>query len=409
MATIIYSLAGEGRGHAARVRTIVNRLVPRCRVRILAPAVAYEFLSRCEWQGDVTVTRIPGLVFSYRDGRVSSRDTMLNAARYLKVLPKLVDRIRNIIQLEQPDLAITDFEPALPRAAEPAGLPYISIDHQHFLTTSNLAGVRLADRFWANVAAPLVSCYYRHQYETLVSSFYFPPVRRSDDNVTQIGVMLRRAIINGRKNALNDGPLLVYFRRGTSRQVLNEIAECGVPAHVYGTGEQGRTGQVTLCQTDDQRFVDDLIACRALLCNAGNQLVGEALYLGKPVLAIPEAGNFEQRINAHFLRQSGGGDTCKLVYLNAAKITQFLDAKPWQVTGGCERLNGTRTAIERIEFFLKLVDAIDPDESLHADFEAIPSHHVNVSPSSRLNGMHAADNTTRTTATKKQAPLKVDS
>ena len=34
--------------------------------------------------------------------------------------------------LAKPDLVITDFEPLLPRAARLEGVPYISIDHQHF-------------------------------------------------------------------------------------------------------------------------------------------------------------------------------------------------------------------------------------------------------------------------------------
>ena len=45
----------------------------------------------------------------------------------------------------------------------------------------------------------------------------------------------------------------------------------------------------------------------AVVSTAGNQLVGEALYLGKPVLVMPERVNFEQAINAHYLEQSGAG------------------------------------------------------------------------------------------------------
>jgi UDP:flavonoid glycosyltransferase YjiC (YdhE family) len=65
-----------------------------------------------------------------------------------------------------------------------------------------------------------------------------------------------------------------------------------------------------------------------VVSNAGNQLVGEALYLRKPFLALPETGNFEQAINAHFLRASGGGDWVPFERLTAADLNRFLDQVP---------------------------------------------------------------------------------
>ena len=63
MATIVYSLAGEGRGHATRVRTIVELLRAEHRFVIFAPGDAYDMLAPLYAGSDVGVIRLPGLHF----------------------------------------------------------------------------------------------------------------------------------------------------------------------------------------------------------------------------------------------------------------------------------------------------------------------------------------------------------
>jgi UDP:flavonoid glycosyltransferase YjiC (YdhE family) len=63
---------------------------------------------------------------------------------------------------------------------------------------------------------------------------------------------------------------------------------------------------------------------QALVTTAGNQLVGESLYLGKPVLALPEPGNFEQHLNGHLLQRLGSGISAPAERLNAEVVLSFL-------------------------------------------------------------------------------------
>jgi hypothetical protein len=46
MAPIAISLCGEGRGHASRIATLVERMLPGHDIRIFAAAEGFEFLSR---------------------------------------------------------------------------------------------------------------------------------------------------------------------------------------------------------------------------------------------------------------------------------------------------------------------------------------------------------------------------
>ena len=49
---------------------------------------------------------------------------------------------------------------------------------------------------------------------------------------------------------------------------------------------------------DDERFLAHLAGCRAYVGSAGFESICEAFWLGKPVLAVPTAGHFEQALNA---------------------------------------------------------------------------------------------------------------
>ena len=218
-------------------------------ITVLAPGDAFEFLAPLYQSSDVRVREIPGLRFRYRDtGRLDSLRTAGGAARYLRGLPRLIGEIEELLTTEAFDLAITDFEPGLPRAARRCRVPLLSVSHQHFLLTYDLRCLPRSLRLHAAYMRWIVRAYYSGQTHTVVSSFYFPPLRPGCQNVTQVGVLLRPE--------------------------LREAAP--VPG-------------------------DYLVA------TAGNQLVGETLFLGKPCFGMPEAGNFEQYINAHFLGQTGAG------------------------------------------------------------------------------------------------------
>lgn len=51
-------------------------------------------------------------------------------------------------------------------------------------------------------------------------------------------------------------------------------------------------------QVNDQEFLEAMASCKGLLCTAGFESVCEAMYLGKPVVMVPVAGQYEQACNA---------------------------------------------------------------------------------------------------------------
>ena len=86
--------------------------------------------------------------------------------------------------------------------------------------------------------------------------------------------------------------------------MIEILADCGLPVKVYGLGERESIGQL-FSPIDELQFVEDLANCRAVISAAGNQLIGEALHLGKPMFVLPEGSHGEQSINGFFLRTMG--------------------------------------------------------------------------------------------------------
>ena len=349
MAKICLSICGEGRGHATRARALVERLRSSHDIVLYASGDAFKFLAPLYSRSEVQLRRISGLRFCYTPARrLDFRKTALAGWRFVRRLPMLVQILRTALERDRPDLVVTDFEPAMPRAAQMAGVPFVSLNHQHFLVHYDLSTLPRFLRWHAAYMRWVVRAYYSDQAETIVSSFFFPPLRPSLAKVTQVGVLLRPEILDAPVS--QRGHLMVYVRKFAGSRFLEALRSCGREVRIYGLGEMPSQGNLQFHAVQEQRFLDDLACADALLCTAGNQLVGEALYLGKPALVMPEARNFEQYINAHFLKQSNAGDSVELERFDEAVLSRFLsrlDDFREHIEG--QKLNGIPATLAALE------------------------------------------------------------
>jgi thiamine biosynthesis lipoprotein len=120
MSRIAISLCGEGRGHATRIGTLVERLEADHDILVFTSNDAWDLLSRRFATGHprVRVAEIPGIVFEYTDGRLDVMRSIATGLDYqARVLGPLVDRLIGELDAFGAELAVADFEPGLPRAA----------------------------------------------------------------------------------------------------------------------------------------------------------------------------------------------------------------------------------------------------------------------------------------------------
>jgi uncharacterized protein (TIGR00661 family) len=88
-------------------------------------------------------------------------------------------------------------------------------------------------------------------------------------------------------------------------------------------------------RVNDQTFLQAMAACKGLICTAGFESVCEAMYLGKPVIMVPLAGQYEQACNALDGEASGAGiasdrfDFGKLGNLSQPDFEATKKAREW--------------------------------------------------------------------------------
>ncbi len=346
MARIVYSCCGEGRGHSSRTLTLVRLLRERGHeVRVLASHAAYRAL-RPILPG---VEEIPGLVLVYARNRVRiARTIARNFATWRGKAPA-VRRIKALLDEFRPQLAITDFEPFLPMAAREAGVPFIAIDHQHVIPGLDL---NTPVRYWPHLAATLAVVLLTHRGEraNLVTSYFHPP-RPYRPHYHYFGPILRPEVSSIR--AAPGAHVLVYQTSGSFSRLPELLRQMPFEFRIYAFDRAGRDGNCLFKPRDHPDFLGDLAGASWVLTNGGYTLISESLHLGKPVLSIPVEGQFEQWINAEYLRRLGYGQTCSQNELTAdlvAGFTQRLDDYRHRFSSAS--FDGTAALLERALSFL---------------------------------------------------------
>jgi uncharacterized protein (TIGR00661 family) len=356
MGTILYSINGEGRGHATRASAIIDGLRNRHRIIVFTHALALKLLRQKYAGTDVEIREIPGCEFRYTpqgklDYRRSFFESGLPLLRQRKVLAEQwADRIAK----DDADLLVTDFEPLLAASAERIGLPYISVDHQHFLATGDFAGLPWEMRAYIWFMRPWIDVFYRGQMETVVSSFFSPGVHKNRPDVRHIGVLLRDEVLNTVPE--HGDHVVAYFRRHAAPRVLDALNESGREVRVYGLGERESRGNLRFCPTSMDGFLADFATAACLVSTAGNQLIGEAIHLRKPVLAMPEPGNFEQRLNAWYIGNRPWGRSTTFAAIDGRMVRSFAaDSDDYRRSMDAELPAGNFEAISRVEACLRAV------------------------------------------------------
>ena len=158
---------------------------------------------------NVEVRRIPGLRFHYTSGRLDLTRSVARGLGYLWKLPGLVGQLKRAIRDERPDLVVTDFEPALPRAARACGVPLVSLNHQHFLVACDLSSLPLSLRGYAKLMG-LVSEAHLPRQDADDRLFVLPLPLRGAWRVQQVGPLLRPEL--QRATATRGDYLLSYLR-----------------------------------------------------------------------------------------------------------------------------------------------------------------------------------------------------
>lgn len=300
---ILYGVVGEGMGHAMRSRVILEHLVAQehHEVQIMASGRAVEYLQK----RFADVNRIHGLHMIYEENRVRLGKTLWsNALTGMEGLPKNIAAYFELLQEFKPEAVVSDFESWTYLYAKTHRLPILSIDnmqiinrcsHEPEITEGVEADFQMAKAF---VKGKLPFC-----DEYLITTFFYPPTRKEHTHL--VPPILRPEILNAPRT--DGGHLLVYQTAEGYDALADTLQKTGMECRIYGMRrgikEEQREGNLRYMPFSEDQFIADLASSAGVIAAGGFTLMGEAVYLHKPMLSVPLARQFEQTLNARYLEK----------------------------------------------------------------------------------------------------------
>lgn len=323
---ILYGVVGEGMGHAVRSKVILDRLVQEHDVQVMVSNRAYEFL-KARYQG---VNRIWGLTMAYEDNEVQKRLTALeNVAGALSGLPENVAAWFDLVRRFDPEVVISDFESWTYLFGKAYGLPVIDVDNMQIINRCEHDPALLegyAKEFALSKAIVKSKLPFCAHY--VVSTFFHPPIRK--ERTTLVPPILRDEILQARARVRRGDHLLVYQTSDVNEALPELLQQTGLECRVYGLRrgltEEVVEGHLRYRPFSEDGFIEDLATARGVVAGGGFTLMGEAVYLRKPMLSVPIAGQFEQILNGLYLEKLGYGMHAPAV--TAQVLQTFLDRIP---------------------------------------------------------------------------------
>ncbi len=323
---ILYGVTGEGMGHAIRSRVILEHLFQQGHeVEVVASNRAATFLS----ERFANVHRIHGLHIVSKENRVRKGRTLWsNVKEGLAKLPSQVRAYFGLIEDFAPEVVISDFESWSYLYGMAHDLPVISVDNQQVMNRCTLPDEVLeGSRAEFAVVKAFVKAKLPFCAHYVIATFFEPPIRKP--RTTLHPPILRPEVLAA--TPTKGEHLLVYQTSTDNERLLKVLRACGRECHIYGMEreltEDRRDGNLIHRPFSEQGFIDDLASAHAVVASAGFTLMGECVFLKKPLAAIPLEGQFEQTLNARYLQHLGYG-ACIEGELTADRLARFFDAVP---------------------------------------------------------------------------------
>jgi len=297
MAKILYGVHGTGHGHAVRALTIARHFAE------------HEFLFVSHGTGaailgqEFEVSICPNPETVVRAHRVATAATLASNLRVRSRSRFFTRQLLDLMERFQPEVTMSDYEYFVPRAARLAGLPCLSVDHQHVITCCP------HDVPWRQYPSYLttrwaVNAFFSEATDFLVISF-FRPSPQEGVRAKVLPPLLRESVLG--RQPREGGHVVAYQGYATFQRFFPFLQAIPSPVAVYGFDQERLEGNLHFKKNSEERFLDDLSSCRYVVCGGSHTLISEALYYGKPVISFPIKNAFEQFLNALYLERLGYG------------------------------------------------------------------------------------------------------
>ncbi len=290
---ILYGICGEGFGHSSRAKEIIKHLKKNGhKILILTYGQAYPILK------PITKTiKIQGIHLIFKNHKLSLKETTKQAAKVMAANLINFKEIKSKVDYFNPQLCITDMEPFVSIISYWYTLPLISIDNQHRLIHLKLKIPKKYKNSFKLAKFAVNRCVSTADAFIILS---FAKQKLKSKNAFIVSPILRKEILSLKPKTKNF--ILVYLTK-PNNYLIKILKSLPYNFIIYGYNLNKKQDNLTF-KTTGRHFLKDLKNCKAIIGSAGFTLISESLYLKKPYFAIPLQGQFEQTLNALFLKNS---------------------------------------------------------------------------------------------------------
>jgi uncharacterized protein (TIGR00661 family) len=285
---ILFGVQGTGNGHISRSRELVRKLKENGHdVGVIISGRKEEDLKEIEIFEPYRVMK--GMTLATYKGRLNYIETMFQL--------DLVRLMSDILMLDTSgtDLIITDFDPITSMVARLRNIPSMGFGHQYaFRYDVPIARGNIFEKYTLLNFAP--ARYNAGLHWSHFNQPVFPPVIPASLYAENARVVMKQKI-------------LVYLPFEEVLDVARFVTSFDdYEFYIYGKVTENRDeGHLHYRDYSREGFLLDLMECSGVVCNAGFELPGEALHLGKKLLLRPLDGQIEQQSNALAMEQLGYG------------------------------------------------------------------------------------------------------
>lgn len=303
---ILYGVVGEGMGHAIRSRVVLDHLVMQGHeIEIMASGRATDFLAK-RFEG---VNRIHGLHMIYDENRVRKGKTLWsNVLAGATGVPKNIAAYFELIASFNPEVVISDFESWTYLYAKAHRVPVVSIDNMQIINRCVIPP-EVIEGYETDfaIAKAFVKGKLPYCDEYLVTTFFRPEIRKPRTRL--FPPILRPEILRAERQSGDH--LLVYQTAEGNDSLVETLRKTGLPCRIYGMKRDLKEdlveGTLTYRPFSETTFIADLASSRGVIAGGGFTLMGECVYLHKPMLSVPIGGQFEQILNGRYLARERFG------------------------------------------------------------------------------------------------------
>jgi len=319
------SCNGEGFGHASRAVVFAQALKHYVELVLYAPDTVLPFLSKkLPW---VEIRSIPAFLLEKEGDRISYSLTAKKNIPLFFRMHKEIAKLADDLNSQGVGAVLSDFEPFSGWAAASAGIPVLQVNHPGIIIKSPSFKPEA-------MLAKIIASFMMGHYDSRIFVSFFDgdcgPLIRPDLKALEVR---------------NEGHIILNLKPSYRPPVFRVLEKLKISNYLLFPDPYAKNS-----------YEQSLASCMAVISSAGHQTICEAAYFNKPVLAIPQRGQYEQKLNARFLEASGRGMSSTMKQL-PEKLPCFLErfstiAAPIQSSKRFDFQDDTGPLIERIMRFV---------------------------------------------------------